>query len=565
MTELDGARVEVIRNHLGSIVEQMRRTLVRTAFNPVIYDVLDFGISMYDAELRLVAGSGGMPSFVGANDHAVPRLLAHLGDRRLVPGDVVLLNYPYWSSAHAYDAMLLAPVFPSGSAEARAYLAVRAHWMDLGAMDAGYVLDSTDMHQEGLIFPGTRIVKGGVVDEEIVELIRFNSRLPDVTIGDFHAQLSCLRVGERELVRFWDRFGVATVEEAGRRIVAHGERSARRAVAALPDGTWTAQDWLDDDGVTEDPILMVCTVTVDGETMTVDFTGSSPAVPGPVNVPLGATESMAKTVFKAVTTPDEPANAGHYAPLTVVAPPGTLFHAEYPAATFTLWTTTVALELISKALAQGLDTLPASSGSDEPGFMAVGRNPRDGSDYVVSNNEGVGWGATRDHDGATAKMHPSMSAVQNTPIEVLEHKAALLHERLELIPDSGGAGRFRGGLGVLRQVRYLAVGEVLSMKKKTTTLPWALHGGHEPTGNGMTVHPGTDRERDLRMRRTTMQAGDRFVNRSAGGGGWGDPRTRDPDAVRADVADGYVTPEAARAVYGLADPDPAPDPREETP
>jgi N-methylhydantoinase B len=550
--ELDGGTVEVVRNHLVSVAEQMRRTLVRTAFNPVIYEVLDFGISVYDVERRLMAEAAGITSFIGANDYALPRLLEHVPEERIGPGDVLLLNYPYWNSAHAYDAMLMMPVFAPGSGRTvpSAYLCVRAHWMDLGAKDPAYVLDSTDVHQEGLLFPGTRIVKGGVVDEEVVDLIRFNSRLPEQTIGDFHAQYAALRVGERELTAVWERFGLDVVEASVQRVIAHGEQAARRAVAALPDGVWTAEDWLDDDGISEDPLLMKITVTIDGDMMTVDYNGSSPQVLGPVNVPFGSTESMAKTAFKALTSPDEPSNAGHYANLTVLADPGTLFHAVYPSATFTLWTTTVAFELFHKAVASALD-LPASTGSDEPGFMARGSDSRTGRDYVISNNEGVGWGGGRTRDGANAQMNPSQSVVRNTPIEVLELKATLFHERLELIRDSGGAGTFRGGVGLERRIHFTEDGEMLSMKKKTMTRPWALAGGHEPETNRMTVFPGTPEERDVRMRRVSMRAGQVFVNRSAGGGGWGDPLVRDPLAVVDDVLDGYVSRERARDVYGV--------------
>ncbi len=173
---LDAASIEVIRSHLTSAAEQMRRALVRSAFNPVIYEVLDFGISMYDADLELIAEAPGITSFLGANDYAIVKGVEYVGTGRLEPGDVVLLNYPYRSGAHAYDAMLFVPVFHGD--DLGSYVAVRAHWLDLGAKAAGYVLDSTDMHQEGLIFPGTKIVKGGVVDQELVELIRYNSRLP---------------------------------------------------------------------------------------------------------------------------------------------------------------------------------------------------------------------------------------------------------------------------------------------------------------------------------------------------------------------------------------------------
>src|SRR5690606_34202363 len=343
------ATVEVIRNYLVSVGEQMRRTLVRAAFNPVIYEVLDFGISIYNADLDLTAEAAGITSFLGANDHAIVKGVEYVGKENLAPGDVYLLNYPYWSGAHSYDAMLFAPVFRDGHDGPAAYLAVRAHWMDLGAKAPGYVLDSTDMHQEGLIFPGTKIVSRGEIVRDIIELIRFNSRLPDLTIGDFHAQLAALRTGENRLHQVWEKFGGETVDQAIRQIIEHGERVARKAVAALPDGTWTAVDYCDDDGITDDLIRMEVKVTIEGDQMTVDFNGSDGAVLGPVNLPIGATESLAKATFKELTTASEPSNAGHYRALTVKADPGNFFNAQYPVATFTQWSGIVAFELMHKA------------------------------------------------------------------------------------------------------------------------------------------------------------------------------------------------------------------------
>lgn len=548
---LDGATVEVIRNYVVSAAEQMRRTLVRSAFNPVIYDVLDFGISIYNSSQRLMAEASGITHFLGANDRALVEGSEYIGIDQMEPGDVYLLNYPYWNGAHAYDAMLFAPVFTKDRDRPAAYLAVRAHWMDLGAKDPGYVLDSTDMHQEGLIFPGTRIVHRGEVVRDITELIRFNSRLPELTLGDFHAQLASLRVGERSLHQIWDKFGIETVEQAIEQVIEHGESVARQAVAALPDGSWSAVDYIDDDNITDDLIEIKVTVTVEGERIIVDYTGSSPAVKGPVNLPIGSTEGIVKASFKSMTTPNEPTNAGHFSPLTIIAEEGSIFNAQYPSATFTQWSAIVATELMHKALAQVLDDIPASSGGDEPGFMALGHDSRTGADYVVSNNEGIGWGATKDYDGGNAQQHPSQTTVRNTPIEVLEHKAAIFHERLELIQDSAGEGKFRGGVGVLREVRYLEQGEVLSMKKKSKTRPWALHGGHEPEPSSMTIWPNTPREIRVGMYRATMQPGDRFINRTAGGGGYGDPLERELDAVVTDVVEGYVSEQRARDVYGV--------------
>ncbi|WP_432051158.1 hydantoinase B/oxoprolinase family protein, partial [Verrucosispora sp. NA02020] len=229
--------------------------------------------------------------------------------------------------------------------------------------------------------------------------------------------------GERRLTEVYRRHGTATVDAVVERLIATAAESAAEAVAALPQGTWTAEDWLDDDGVTDEPILMRATVTVADGTFTVDFAGSSPAVPGPVNLPLGATIATCRVAFKAITTPTEQSNAGHFAPLRVRAEPGTLFHAVYPAATFTQWTGTVALELIYKALAQGMpERLPASSGGDVPGFMMVGAHPETGQIFAVSNNDPVGWGGTVDHDGIGPANHLCQTQARNTPVEVLEAK-----------------------------------------------------------------------------------------------------------------------------------------------
>jgi N-methylhydantoinase B len=550
MKPLDGATVEVIRSYLFSAAEEMRRTLIRTAFNPVIYEVLDFGISIYNRDLDLISEAPSLTFFLGANDYAIRKGIEHIGEENLEPGDIILLNYPYWSAAHVSDVTLFAPIFTPKERKPFAYTCIRAHWMDLGAKDPGYVLDSTDMHQEGLIFPGTKVYKRGKPDREIIELIRFNSRMPELVLGDLDAQVASTRTGERRLLQILDKFGMETLDEAIARILDHGERLTRKALRELPDGTWTAEDFLDDDGVSDDMIPMRVTVTIEGDQFKVDFTGSSPAVKGPVNVPFGMAETMSKVVLKALTTPHSPTNAGNFRPLEVVAPEGSLFHAVYPSATFTLWTGIVGLETIFKALAQGMpDRLAASSGGDVPGFMMIGIHPDTGRFFAVSNNDPVGWGATMNHDGANATNHLSESLIQNTPIEVFELKTGLFYEQLEMRPDSGGPGKFRGGLGQKRAFRFISDGELLSVMKKSKTRPWALAGGHEPEPNGMILFPGSEREKKVGTYRVDVRAGERACNIAAGGGGYGDPAEREPNRVLEDVLDGYVSREAARRIY----------------
>ncbi len=553
--KLAAATTEVVRSYLASAAEEMRRTLIRTAFNPVIYEVLDFGISIYGADLELIADARSLALFLGANDYAIRKGVGFVGVENMHRGDIVLMNYPYWNSAHAMDVTLFAPVFAEDAigddARPFAFTCIRAHWMDLGAKDPGYVLDSTDMHQEGLIMPCLKVYKRGVPDPEVLNLIRFNSRMPDLVLGDLEAQVAATRTGEKRLAELHRKFGGPAFQQAVGQIIAHGEAVARRELAKLPRGTWTATDLVDDDGVSDAPVPIAVTVTIDDAGMHCDFSASSPAVRGPINMPFGLTQTVCKLVLKSLTTPDVPSNAGHFKPLEVVAPPGNLFHAVYPAATFTLWTSHLALELVYKALAQGMpERLAASSGGDVMGFMMVGHDAA-GQLYAVSNNDAIGWGATHDHDGVNATNHISGSLVRNTPIEVMEMKTGMFIESFELMPDSGGAGTHRGGLGLSRRIRFRTPGEFLSVTKKTKTRPWALAGGDESEPNGVRLFVGTPGERSVGTYRATIAAGDVVECRTGGGAGYGPAFARDPAAVLDDVREGYVTVTGARARYGV--------------
>lgn len=547
---LDGATVEVVRSYLAAAAEEMRTTLIRTAFNPVIYEVLDFGLSIYDAEARLIAEAPGLTFFLGANDFSIVKGIEYVGRDSIHPGDVILLNYPYWNAAHSYDATLFSAVhLPDGTHVG--YVCVRAHWMDLGAKDPGYVLDSTDVHQEGLLFPGTKVFSRGEPVEPILELIRFNSRMPDLVIGDLNAQVSALRTGERRLVEIIEKFGRDVVDEAIEIVRRQSAQRTRERLLALPQGSWTASDILDDDGITSDPIHMQVTVTIADGTMTVDFDGSAPAAAGPVNMPFGATMAMCKVVLKALTSPDEPSNAGTTEPLIVRADPGTLFHAVYPAPTFTLWTGIVALELVYKALAIGMpDRLSASSGGDVPGFMNLGTHPETGQFFAISNNDPVGWGGTPEHDGLNATIHLSESTVRSTPIEVLESVSVMRFERVEMRTDSGGAGRHRGGVGIRRDIRFTSASELLAVVKKTRSAPWALEGGHQPDPTQVIAYADSDRARPISTTRLPVVDGDLVRLLTAGGGGHGDPRLRDHQLIQHDVEEGYVSEQAAAEVYG---------------
>lgn len=572
MSDVDPATVEVIRNYLSSAANEMQRTLIRTAYNTIIYEILDFGISLYDADMNLVADSPGLTMFLGANDYGLKKGVEYIGEENLDPGDIVIMNYPYWSSAHTLDVCLFSPIYYED--EHVGYAVIRAHWLDLGAKDSGYVIDSTDMHQEGLVFPGTKIYKNGEPDEEIFELLRYNSRTPKKVIGDVNAQIAALNTGKRRLRELHEKYGSSTVTDAIDRILQHGRRTAKEGVRDLPDGTWKAVDFLDNDGINDELVRMDVEVTVDGESFTVDFSGSSGEVDGPVNLPYGMTETICKLVLKTLTTPDEPSNEGQYAPLSVIAPEGTLFHATYPAPTFTIWTGILGVEVVYKAVANGMpERVPAGSGGDLCGVVLVAKDPETGEMFIESSNEGVGWGATDGMDGANALMHISETRVKNIPIEVFENKIPIRFDELSLREDSGGVGEYRGGVGVRRDYRFLDDVKGITLIKKTRTDSWGLDGG-EPgdrnvvvvEGNGeegwrdrfdFLVDNNPDYEPDENEQFTGMmqgwfEDGELLSNRSGGGGGYGDPFDRTPKAVRDDVRNGYVSRESARNDYGVA-------------
>ncbi|PZU06401.1 hydantoinase B/oxoprolinase family protein [Sphingomonas sp.] len=544
-------RMEVVRSYFLSAAEEVRRTLIRTAFSTAIYEVLDFGISLYDRHLDLIADAPGLAMFLGANDYAIRKGVDYIGLDNLDPGDIVVMNYPYWNSAHAADVTLFAPIFDAAQTTLIAFCCIRAHWKDLGAKDPGYVLDSTDMHQEGLIFHGTKIYRQGALNTELRELIRFNSRSPDIVLGDLEAQVAAIRIGERRLQEMHRKFGARAYDDTIARMLEHGERTTRAAIALLPQGSWEAEDIIDDDSVSDDPVPIRVRVTIEQDKVIFDFAGSSPAVRGPINIPPGLTQTICKFVLKSLTTPSIPTNAGQFRALEVRAPEGSLFSAAYPVATYTQWGTHVAVDLVYKALAKALpERLAACSGGDLFGFMMVGQ--KDGVRFAMGSNDAVGWGATIDHDGGNALNHISGALVRNTPIEVMEIKSAMFCEIFELRPDSGGAGEHRGGLGLSRTIRFAAPGEFLTINKRSKSAPWALQGGCSPAPNQAIYFPGTPTEVRGGTHRAAVATGDRVICHSAGGGGYGDPRRREPAKVLEDVLDGYVSVEQARLSYGVA-------------
>lgn len=548
----DAITTEIIRHGLLAAAEEIARNLCRTAYNTVVYEIHDYGIGIHDANGDVVADAPGIAVFTRGNDAGIKHSIEFLGADSMEAGDVFIINHPYWSSAHTLDPLVFAPIHFDG--QLIGFASCRVHITDLNQKDPGYVLDSTDKAQEGLVMPASKLYRRGERNADVFNIIRFNSRTPKHTIGDIQAQVSACVTGVKRTQELAEKYGVETLGEAMRTINEHGERLARLALAKLPRGSWSATDYLDHDGIDLDTLVkMHCTVTVTDDEMIVDWTGSAENVRGPINLPPGQTEALSSLIFKSLTTPDSPVVAGNFAPLRVVTVPGSVMHAVEPMPTFTLWTGLLAGEVILKALAQGMpDRVPACSGGDVCSMMGLGVNPRTGDFWQEATNEAVGYGGSATHDGEDGIMHLSEPGCRNNPVEVLEAKSSMIIDHYGYRPDTGGAGRFRGGVGVSRTYRFTAPATGICLVYKTRTSPWAIDGGLEGSPNRVVLNPGTPREVVQGGSYNQLDAGEVLMNQTGGGGGYGDPFDRDPAAVARDVRNGFVSARAARSDYGVA-------------
>lgn len=549
---IDPITIEIIRHGLLSACEEMARNLCRTSYNTVVYEIHDYGVGVHDVNGDIVADAPGIAVFTRGNDYGIKRSIEFLGKEAMKPGDIFLNNYPYWSSAHTLDPLIFAPVHVDG--ELVGFTSCRVHVLDLKQKDPGYVLDSTDMYQEGIFFPVVKLYREGEINEDIFNIVRFNSRLPNHTIGDLQAQVSAVVTGVRRTQEIVAKFGTETLTEAMIAINDHGERLALAALKRMPKGTWSAVDYVDHDGVDLDKLVkMAVTITITDQEMVVDWTESADDVRGPINLPRGMTEAFNCLIFKALTTPDTGVTAGNFRPLRIITKEGSVMHAVPPMPTFTLWTGLLGGEVMLKALAQGMpDRVPACSGGDVCSVMALGHNPRTDGPWLEATNDAVGFGAHAGGDGEDGIMHLTEPGCRNNPVEVLEVKGPMLIESYGYRADTGGLGQFRGGVGVSRVYRFNAPTTAISILYKTKSAPWGINGGGEGDPNHIVINPGTEQEERKGGSYNLLPADTALANNTGGGGGWGDPRQRDPQKVARDVRNGFVSPESAQRDYGVA-------------
>lgn len=547
----DPLTVAVVWGRLAAIAEEMATALAHTAYSDQVREGGDFTTAVFDADGRLLAQANRAPAHLGAIPHAVRHMLEYYPAATLGPGDVVTMNDPYMGAGHLPDFFEMSPVFLED--ELIGFVVGTVHVTDIGGSHPGSqaVVGVTELMQEGLRFLPTMLYRGGEPCEEIFRLIRSNVRVPDLVCGDLRALRSALYVGTKQVESLFMRYGRETVERSADRFLDGSERAVRAELSAIPDGTYRFTDQLDDVGPGTGPVHMEVAITVAGDEIVFDFTGSADQTPSAINSTLSYTRSYCYWVTKAITTKDAiPQNEGQLRPVRVVVPEGSFFNpTDGVAVGGRACLNQRIVELLFGALAEAIPERVSAASGQWVNPIFGGRQLDTGEQFVYYDYILGGIGARQDRDGVDA-MSPVFS-VENVPIEIQEAQYPIRIERFALMIDSGGAGRTRGGLSLRKDVRLLADGMVLSnLTDRQRFAPYGLRGGEPGVLGATLLNPDTPEERRLDSKGTsTLSAGDVVSFRCSGSGGIGPPGERARDAVAADLAEGIVSAEAARSVY----------------
>jgi len=541
-SRIDPVTVEVIRNAFDSIAAQMNNNLARSAYTPIIYEMKDCSVGLFNADGELLGQAPGLPIFLGALDAAIAVTTEHIGGPgNYREGDVFAINDSYQVGSHLNDISIFSPIFYQGRLVG--FGATKAHWLDIGAKDAGQAMDSTSIYQEGYRLGPTYLYRAGAPDEQMIDFLMRNSRLPRSIWGDMHAQVAACHTGERMLQRLYDRYGAEAVEGAAEQVFTQCERLDREAVTAIPDGVYRAEGALDSWGPNGGPVPVRLVVTVEGDQIELDLTESSPQTPGSMNCGRAQTVSAARLAYKLLINPEIPVTAGTFRNMTVVTKDRTVFAAQEPAACqFYYPHLGMMIDLFIKALAPALpDAVNAGQPADAMNILFAGHDQH-GAEFFSGEATAVGWGALGDRDGKNGAINYGGGDLKNYPVEVLESRYPIRVHGYGLRADSGGVGKHRGGLGVWREYETLAEQSTVSLWFERSQLPaWGLFGGSDGRPTDVVVDRGEGDEHILKVNALPLPRGSRVRIQTGGGGGFGDPAERDPESIRDDLENGYIT------------------------
>jgi N-methylhydantoinase B len=551
----DPIELEIFKNLFHSIAEEMGAALRRTAFSPNIKERRDYSCAVFDGAGEVIAMGDHMPVHLGSMPMSVRAAIAA---HEMMPGDVVMLNDPFRGGTHLPDITLVAPVFvrsgpaPSGSGRVPRprkaahqpdfYVASRAHHADVGGAFAGSMGLCREIYQEGLRIPPVKIMRAGVMDGDVLALLLNNVRTPEEREGDLGAQIAACHTGAERLKEVCARYGVDRAKRAARELLAYSEELMRAFLLRVPPGTYSAEDFLDNDGISDKPVKIAVTIRVVSQSsrgrepalslpkkrprpiVTIDFTGSDPQVEGSVNAVEAITFSACFYVFRCLLAEDVPATAGLMRPIQVIAPEGTIVNARPPAAVAggNVETSQRIVDVLLRALAQAIpDRIPAAASGTMNNLTIGGIDPRTGEPFAYYETIAGGMGARPTKPGVSG-VHTHMTNSLNTPAEALEYAYPLRVRRYSLRPGSGGSAEHRGGDGIIREIEVLSDCEVTLLSDRRTRGPWGLSGGQAGSpGKASVIREGGAIEEMPGKFSTRLRKGERIRIESPGGGGWG--------------------------------------------
>ena len=552
MTEktVDPISFAVIKSALDTIVDDMAYTVMRTARSSIVRDVLDYSVTLCDRRGRILSQAKTVALHLGAVPDAMAALQEEYGDS-LEEGDIVIFNDPYQGGMHLPDIFMFKPIFVAGSL--MGYSVVIAHHCDMGGRVPGSnAADSTEIYQEGLRIPPSKLYRKGVVDETLLNIIRKNVRLPKLVIGDLDSQIATCNIGERELLKLVEKYGATELETYFDALIDYGESLTRKAIAEWPDGVYTFTDHIDGDGFSKEAIPISVTINVRGDHLDIDFTGSSLQVRGAINSTLSFVKSATYLSVRCMLGQDVPNNAGVYRCIDVSAPEGSILNPLMPAPVAARALTGYrVVDTVMGALAKIVPERAMAAGEGGNTVLAFGGYDKETREpFVLVDMINGAWGGRSDKDGIEGVTNPSQN-MSNLPIETLEARYPLMMEEYSFRPDSCGAGEFRGGLGLARQYRLLADEAILQIRAdRHDHAPYGLFGGGEGQPCRNVLNPDDDSAEVLPSKVTlSVTSGVVVRHEQAGGGGYGDPSRRSAAQVKADLAEGKITEAHARAHY----------------
>ena len=553
---LDPFSLTIIQEHLQSAAIETFVRLGRASKSPIIYEVLDYACALLTPAGELIAEAQGVPGFTGVLPFAVQQITEKFGVENLRPGDIYATNDPYsGGGTHLSDVCLVGPIFAGG--ELVAFAANKGHWTEVGGMAPGsWTTDATEIFQEGLQLPAIRVYEGGEPVQAVLDIIAANSRLPDMTLSDLFAGVASIRVGEARVQALCERYGNDALHASIQLLLQQGETVARDALRDLPQGIYEAEGFMDDDGLSEEPIPIRVRITIDEDSFTADFSGSSPQVRGPINGTRARLYSSTRVVFKAITAPQYPNNGGCFRPVKVICPDATIFTAQRPAPVSTYWETgAAAVDLLWQALYPiAPDRLSVGHFLSICGTNLSGTSA-DGSLFILTEPQAGGWGATGERDGQSGLVAQGNGETYNIPVEVCETRYPLLVDQyaFHIVPE--GAGRYRGGRGLIRDYRLeCPTGQVTTTFGRHRFPPWGMAGGAGGSPNGVAIIRAGDDLPALwrgKLTRYPLQRGDIVRIITGSGGGFGDASERPIAAIQADLKNGYITRDQAVNQYGV--------------